>query len=114
MRSRKTGIKRTNPARKARNWARAYRSPAFVRFVSRLPCWACGYAGPSPRQCAHTVSGGIGRKADAATVIALCNVCHARQHQHGWLGIGMTEESRTRAASQTEAAWLSLGAVSDG
>ena len=105
------GLKRTgrlspiNRKRKAKNWARAYGSKSFVQWIRRLPCWACNYAGPSPRQSAHTVSGGMGRKADANTIIALCNVCHAKQHQSGWLAIGMSEESRQRAADQTQAMW---------
>ena len=94
-----------NRKRKAKNWARAYGSAAFVQWISRLPCWACNYAGPSPRQAAHTISGGMGRKADANTIIALCGVCHAKQHQSGWLAIGMCEESRQRAAAQTQAIW---------
>jgi hypothetical protein len=98
-------IKPVNAKRKAKNWARAYRSPAFVQWISRLPCWACGYAGPSPRQAAHTETGGMGRKADANTVIALCGVCHAKQHQSGWLAISMTEESKARATAQTQAMW---------
>jgi len=105
------GLKRTgrinpvNRKRKAKNWERAYGSKAFVQWISRLPCWACNYAGPSPRQAAHTVSGGMGRKADANTVIALCNVCHSKQHTRGWLAIGMTDESKRRAAEYTQTMW---------
>ena len=107
------GLKRTgrinpvNRARKAKNWERAYGSKAFVQWISRLPCWACNYAGPSPRQAAHTTTGGMGRKADACTIIALCNVCHSKQHGGGWLAIGMTDESKQRAAAQTQAMWES-------
>ncbi len=100
-------INPVNRARKKKNWARAYGSAAFVQWISRLPCWACNYAGPSPRQAAHTVTGGMGRRADACTIIALCNVCHAKQHQSGWLAIGMTDESKQRAAAQTQAMWES-------
>ena len=103
--ARGTRIKPINRKRKAANWERAYRSKAFVEWIAVMPCWACGYAGYSPRQAAHTVTGGMGRKADANTVIALCGVCHARQHSEGWLAIGMTEESRTRAAETTQRAW---------
>jgi hypothetical protein len=105
------GLKRTgrinpvNRKRKAKNWERAYGSKAFVQWISRLPCWACNYAGQSPRQAAHTTTGGMGRKADANTIIALCNVCHSKQHTRGWLSIGMTDESKQRAAAQTQAMW---------
>jgi hypothetical protein len=47
----------------------------------------------------------MGRKADANTVIALCGVCHAKQHTRGWLAIGMTDESKRRAAEQTQTMW---------
>jgi hypothetical protein len=47
----------------------------------------------------------MGRKADANTVIALCGVCHSKQHSRGWLAIGMTNESKERAAAQTQAMW---------
>ena len=55
---------------------------------------------------ALTTSGGMGRKADYATIIALCSRCHAKSHQSGWLAIGMSEEGRRRAAEQTEALWV--------
>ena len=98
-------LKPINPTRRKANFARAYHSQAFVRWIHRLPCWACGYCGPSERQAAHTTNGGMGRKADAASIIALCNVCHTRQHQHGWLAIGMTKESAKDAAASTWARW---------
>ena len=114
------GLKRTgrinpvNRKRKAKNWERAYGSKAFVQWISRLPCWACNYAGQSPRQAAHTVTGGMGRKADANTIIALCNVCHSKQHTRGWLAIGMTDESKRRAAEYTQTMWESKrGQASD-
>jgi hypothetical protein len=52
----------------------------------------------------------MGRRADANTIIALCNVCHAKEHQSGWLAIGMTDESRARAAAQTQTMWEARGA----
>lgn len=100
--------KKLNPVnrkRKAENHKRAYGGQAFLNYIHRLPCWACGYAGPSPRQAAHTINGGLSRKADASSIIALCNVCHSKQHAQGWLAIGMTDESRKRAAAQTWASW---------
>lgn len=111
---------RKNRQRQAREWPRAYGSKARVKFVSRLPCAACGYAGRVPRDCAHTVTDGMGRKGHYTTIIPLCNVqalndggalnCHGRQHSMGWSAIGMSEEGRRRAAERTEALWqLSRG-----
>lgn len=115
---------RQNKARKAREWPRAFHSKARVKFVSRLPCAACGYAGPVPRENAHIESGGASRRADYDKIIPLCRAftvgdfggeeaergalkCHRVQHgvNGGWLAIGMTEESARRAADLTEAAW---------
>ena len=92
-------------ARTASERVRIYGTKARIQWVSRLPCWACGYAGVTPRQNAHTESGGLGRKADASSVIALCPPCHGKAHDKGWLAIGMTAESRKRAAAQTQAMW---------
>ncbi len=105
------GLKRTgrinpvNRKRKAKNWERAYGSKAFVQWISRLPCWACNYAGQSPRQAAHTTTGGMGRKADAKTCIALCPACHHKQHANGWASIGMLPEDAKNAAAVTWLAW---------
>jgi hypothetical protein len=104
------GLKRTGrikpKKRTASEFRRVYGSKGFQTFIRTMPCWACGYAGPSPRVLAHTENGGMGRKADAEKcVIALCNVCHTKQHQSGWSSIAMTAESRKRAAEQTWAAW---------
>jgi hypothetical protein len=103
------GLKRTGrikpKKRTASEFRRVYGSKGFQTFIRTMPCWACGYAGASPRVLAHTENGGMGRKADAKTCIALCNVCHHKQHQSGWVSIAMTAESRTRAAEQTWAAW---------
>lgn len=111
MLSRKTPMKRggrikpTNPKRRKSAFARAYHSPAFVRFTKASPCAACG---GGPCDAAHTENGGAGRKADWDTIIPLCsgiNGCHARQHRHGWAGIAMTEESRRRAVAYHQQAW---------
>lgn len=86
------------------------------KMVSRMPCAACGYAGPVPRQNCHIEVDGMGLKADYTKIIPLCTVfavstgalnCHGRQHgvNGGWMTIGMTEESRVRAAALTEEAW---------
>ena len=106
---RASGIKRAGrikpKKRSASEFQRIYGGATRVRWVASLPCWACGYAGDIPRQNAHTRTDGMGRKADADTIIPLCPPCHGRQEQKGWLSIGMTAESRRRAAEATEALW---------
>jgi hypothetical protein len=95
--------------RSANEFRRIYGGRARVRWIAKLPCWACGYSGDIPRQNAHTTTGGTGRKADADTVIALCPPCHGRQTSRGWLAIGLTAEGRKRAAEATEALWQERG-----
>lgn len=104
-------IPRVNRQRKASEFARCYGSRARVAFIRRLPCAACG---TTRWGCdnAHTENDGAGRKGDFTTIIPLCsglNGCHATQHRAGWLAIGMTAESRRRAALATELAWQARG-----
>lgn len=94
--------KRLDALESLRSWAgfnefsRAYRSKAYVRHVKAMPCYACGVVGET--DAAHGETGGMGYKAGWETLLPLCRRCHTKQHQSGWLAIGMTEESRTRAA----------------
>jgi elongation factor P hydroxylase len=91
-------MKRTNPARKKREHARAYGPAERIVWLKSLPCFACGYHGPTLREVAHVVTGGTGRKADADKTVPLCPACHRTQHAQGWDAIGMTRESATAAA----------------
>lgn len=55
---------------------------------------------------AHTVTGGVGRKADAHTIIPLCHQHHAELHRgverfEDLYGIDLTE-----AAAETQRLWL--------
>jgi hypothetical protein len=43
----------------------------YAKWIRSLPCIGCGYKGPHV-QAAHTENGGIGRKADARTLVPLC------------------------------------------
>jgi len=99
------GVNRVNKTRRASTFKRAYGSKARVRWVAQLPCWACNYHGPTPRQNAHTRVAGMGYKAGYETIIALCPPCHMRQEDKGWLAIGMTQESADRAAAWTNDQW---------
>ena len=72
--------RRRNPARRNREWTRAYHSDERVAFVAALPCVVCGYG---PCENAHWKGGGAGRKADASAILPLCKLHHAEQHQLG-------------------------------
>ena len=106
--------KRVNRKRKASEWKRAYGSKARVRWLKAQPCAADGRM---PCDVAHISSGGAGRKADHDQTIPLCsgiNGCHAKQHQSGWMSIGLTEEGRRRAAENTELAWVASQQAREG
>lgn len=77
---RKTPLRKRNPARKAREFARAYGGEARVAFIRAMPCLTCG---GHPCENAHVKSGGAGRKADARWVVPLCHGCHAQLHTTG-------------------------------
>ena len=73
--------------RSASEFARIYGSRERVEWVKTLPCAvaSCGLScGPCDGEIhnAHTVSGGKGRKADAATVAPLCAKHHAAFDQY--------------------------------
>jgi hypothetical protein len=82
-----TEIKRSRlrpKKRSAADFARIYGSQERVRWVKSLPCCGCGRLPTDDAQTenAHTVSGGKGRKADAATIAPLCHGCHMRYDRH--------------------------------
>lgn len=77
--------KARNVKRHAGEWARAYGSKARVAFVKSLGCCVSGCM-DGPVENAHTVNGGMGRKADANTIVPLCRAHHRFLHQHGPLG----------------------------
>lgn len=69
-----------NEERRDAEWKRAYGSEERVRWVQGLPCLACG---SRPSENAHTETGGMGRKADAETIVPLCPDCHRQLHEEG-------------------------------
>ena len=93
-------IKPRNAKRRTSEFARCYRSKSYLRHLHAMPCYACGKHGET--DAAHGETGGIGFKAGWETLLPLCRRCHTKQHQSGWLSIGMTEESRARAARMVQ------------
>lgn len=91
--------KAVNKKRRSSTFARAYYSKAYVKHIHAMPCFACGKEGET--DAAHGATGGMSHKADYDTLLPLCRRCHTKQHQSGWLSIGMTAESRERAARMT-------------
>ena len=91
--------------RSASEFARIYGSVARVAWVKSLPClvasWGCG----GPIENAHAENGGMGRKADAETVVPLCRSHHAVLHAVGVASfqaahaLDLTAEARRIAAA---------------
>jgi hypothetical protein len=52
----------------------------YADWIRSLPCVGCGYQGPAV-EAAHTTTGGMGRKADAETLVPLCG---PRNISHEW------------------------------
>lgn len=82
MKPRTTRVKRVNRQRRASEFARCYGSKARVAWVKSLPC-IVAVCGVTPSENAHTVTGGMGRKADADTIAPLCHSHHRFLHQRG-------------------------------
>lgn len=100
--------RKVKKARKVSEDARVYGSKARVTFVGSLPCVALHWSCTSKVEGHHIVTGGMGRKADAALTVPLCSFHHHRLHAMGRLsfersyGVALAE-----LAESTERAWLS-------
>lgn len=77
---------------------RIYGSQERIDFVFSLGCLICG----APPELAHTQSGGMGRKADARTIVPLCPLHHSEQHQYGT----KTFEASYGLDLKASAAWI--------
>jgi hypothetical protein len=86
-------------ARTAKEFRRIYHSEAYMRWIRYQPCVACG---DRPCEAHHTRSGGVGRKADWATIVPLCHTCHRVTHDRGRNALGVDWES---AAAKTRGRW---------
>ena len=82
---------------------RVYGGVERILWLKARPCLVCGR---TPSDCAHIKSGGMGRKADAEFIVALCRDHHTEQHQ---IGVRSFERRHgvdlDAAARETEAAW---------
>ncbi len=77
-------VKKRNAGRRVSEFARAYGSRARVQFVKQYACLVGdAYCIGEPIDNAHTIGGGMGRKADATTIVPLCRYHHRELHRHG-------------------------------
>lgn len=108
MKPRTSRVRPRNPRRRQSEWTRAYGSRDRVAFVASLPCLVTTCAAPKSEN-AHTESGGTGRKADADTIVPLCQTHHRDLHQYGPSHFAtahrITPQMLQDAARATEIAW---------
>jgi hypothetical protein len=92
--------------RSASEFARIYGSKARVAWVKSLPCVVGNGSCAGPTENAHTTTGGMGRKAEAGTIVPLCRWHHACLHGRGvgWFRHVHAIDLPT-AADATERAW---------
>lgn len=115
---RRTPLKATAPLRrsgpikkrkrKASEWSRIYGSKARVEWVKSLPCSVrlCAVLTAAPSENAHIETGGMGRKANADTIIPLCRGHHRLLHSWGSVTFQrMCRIDLAAAAADTERQW---------
>jgi hypothetical protein len=95
--------------RSASEFARIYGSKARVEWIKAQPCliarMGCdGCAGPIEN--AHNGTGGMGRKADAASIVPLCRAHHTELHREGAETFRILHNINLgNAAARIERAW---------
>ena len=100
-------INKSNPVRRAREFARAYGSKARVEFVKALGCFQCG-AAVAENAHLHGSKSGMGRKGPYTDIVPLCRTCHTRYDAYTL----MPNEAQLRVtADLVEIAWHSRQAT---
>jgi hypothetical protein len=100
---RKVPIQRGRMKRKSRSaseFQRIYGSKKRVEWIKAHGCLACAR---TPCENAHTENGGMGRKADAATIVPLCWWHHHELHGTGV--IAFEAEHSAMLCGRTLASW---------
>lgn len=97
--------------RKSSEFLRIYGPPGRVEWIKGLPSVV---SGRSPCVNAHTRSGGMGRKADYATIVPLTHEEHEELHRTGQRTFEARYSVDLKAmAEQVERRWQSLNPVSE-
>ena len=113
---RRTRLKRSTPLnpinreRRVKERERAYGPEKRREWLTRQPCVACGRVPTEdrPNHQHHTRTGGMGRKADADTLVSVCPDCHRKHHDGHELDVDWEREAR-----RTDAAWRDYREESD-
>lgn len=79
-----SGRIKSKPRTKAES-RRIYGTDAHQKWLRDHPCLGCARIGTDerPHHLHHVENGGMGKKADAALQVPLCDSCHAFVHDHG-------------------------------
>lgn len=80
---RRKPLAKRNAKRRTSEFARCYGSRARVAWVKAQPCVVGSLGCDGPSQNAHTANGGMGRKADADTIVPMCDGHHRLLHCWG-------------------------------
>lgn len=121
--TRKTALPRQGrikpKARSASEKQRIYGDAERIAWMKRQPCLVVGrpsYPSVSEHvcwgaiECAHTENGGMGRKANADTIVPLCCTAHALLHSIGQRSFQVTYGVDLKAsAASYRARWLAEG-----
>lgn len=105
-------LKRSNPVRKAKEFARTYHSSERVEFVKSLPCLVADcrsrLSSTSERDNAHLVPDGLSRKGHYTKIVPLCRAHHRilDEHPEGRAGFeGEFYVELEAMAADTERLW---------
>lgn len=77
---RNSAPKKVNRARRSAAFVRCFGSDERVEWIQGQGCCVCG---TRPSENAHAIGGGAGRRADAASVVPLCQAHHRELHRAG-------------------------------
>lgn len=99
--------RKCNPKRRKSEFARAYGSEERVAWVRGQTCIVqASECRGQPIENAHTTTGGMGRKADAKSIVPLCRLHHRELHQGGGRTFAAKYRlSLTAAAARIEREW---------
>lgn len=93
--------------RKPSEFQRIYGGRVRVRWIKAQRCAVRGGACQGPIENAHAVSGGMGRKADAHTILPLCKLHHLILHNIGAQSFELHYGVRLKSeAAHTHGLWL--------
>ena len=99
-----------NPARRAKEWARAYGSLERVFYINNHLSCVVETCVRTDLQNAHIETGGMSRKADADKIVPMCSEHHALHHTGAETFVECYGLDLQAMAAETERLWQLNGA----